>query len=233
MNRKIILTAARIALSLKPHHLAALKHIALAGGLREPVSIASRELGIALGISQQTASQRLLELAKEGFITYSVLARKGQVKIAAKGVEALRREYADYKRMFELAKEILLGGVVESGLGEGAFYMRQKGYKEQFRRKLGYEPYEGTLNLRCSGGALANLEILRQSEGIEIAEFVSGGRTYGGARCFRAKAGGIDCAIIMPLRSHYSDTIEVISRQNLRTRLGLKDGDPIELTIAL
>lgn len=218
---------------MKPHHVATLKHIALLGGLREPVSIASKDFGAAIGVSQQSASQRLLDLVEEGLITRTVVSRRGLVKITAKGAEVLRREYADYKMMFELGKELTLRGAVESGLGEGAFYMRQKGYKEQFIRKLGFEPYEGTLNLRCSGVDLANLEVLRQAEGVAIEEFHSGGRTYGGAKCFRARMTGVDCAVIMPLRSHYSDTVEVISKQNIRARHGLKDGDIVELAVLL
>jgi riboflavin kinase len=218
---------------LKPYHIATLKHIALLGGVKGPVSFSSASLGCVLGVSQQTASKRLLDLARDGLITRNIVARREQVKLTSKGVEALRREHADYKRIFEISKELILRGVVESGLGEGAFYMRQKGYKEQFARKLGYEPYEGTLNLRCSGKDMANLDVLRQADGIQIEEFHSGGRMFGGAKCFRATMSGVECAVIMPLRSHHSDTVELISRVNLRTRLGLKDGDTAELSVLL
>ncbi len=163
----------------------------------------------------------------------NIVSRRSQFKLTSKGVDVLRREFADYKRIFEVTKELTLRSVVESGLGEGAFYMRQKGYKEQFKRKLGYEPFEGTLNLRCPSEELAKLEILRQTDGITIEEFESGGRTFGGAKCFRAKVRGVDCVVIMPLRSHHTETIEVISRQSLRTRHGLTDGDEVELTIQL
>jgi riboflavin kinase len=43
----------------------------------------------------------------------------------------------------------------------------------------------------------------------------------------------VDCAVIIPLRSHYSDTVELISKSNLRTRLGLSDGDSVELSVLL
>jgi len=218
---------------LKPHHIAALKQIAMLGGAREYVSFSSATFGSMLGVSQQTASKRLLDLIREGLISRNIVARREQVKLTVKGAEVLRREFADYKIIFEAAKEIALTGVLTSGLGEGAFYMRQKGYKEQFARKLGYEPYEGTLNLHCSGKDIANLEVLRQAEGIGIDEFRSGGRMFGGAKCFRARLNGADCAVIMPLRSHYSDTVELISKFNLRTRLGLSDGDAVELVVSL
>jgi len=218
---------------LKPHHITALKHIAMLGGVKEHVSFSSATFGSMLGISQQSASKRLLDLTRDGLISRNIVARREQVKLTTKGVEVLRREFADYKIIFEAAKELTLTGVLMSGLGEGAFYMRQRGYKEQFARKLGYEPYEGTLNLRCSGKDLANLEVLRQAEGIQIDEFRSGGRMFGGAKCFRARMASVDCAVIIPLRSHYSDTVELISKSNLRTRLGLSDGDSVELSVLL
>lgn len=203
------------------------------GGAKELISFSSSTLGSMLGVSQQTASKRLLDLISEGLISRNIVARREQVKLTTKGLDVLRREFADYKLIFEVAKELTLTGFLTSGLGEGAFYMRQKGYKEQFARKLGYEPYEGTLNLRCSGKDLANVEVLRQAEGIQIDEFRGGGRMFGGAKCFRARMDNVDCAVIIPLRSHYSDTVELISKFNLRTRLGLSDGDSVELSVLL
>lgn len=218
---------------LKPHHIAALKHIALLGGLHESVILTSKQLGIALGVSQQTASQRLLDLINDGLISRDIISRREYVKLTPKGMEVLRREHADYKRLFEVGKKLLLKGTIVSGLGEGAFYMRQKGYKEQFKKKLLYDPYEGTLNLRLSSSDISKLDIMRQSDGIDIDPFESDGRTYGGAKCLPAKIANIDCTIIMPKRSHHSDIVEVISKQNLRGKLGLKDRDIVELSVFL
>ena len=218
---------------MKPNLIAALKHIALLGGVRETVSFSSKELGLALGISQQAASKRLLDLTREGLIMRNIVSRRESVRLSAKGIDILRREFAEFKLIFDQAKELSLSGVVVSGLGEGAFYMRQKGYKEQFRRLLDYEPFEGTLNMRIPGEELTKLEVLRQAEGMAIEPFESGGRTFGGARCFKAKVQGVDCAVVMPLRSHHSDVVEIISRNNLRARLDLKDGDSVEAIVLL
>jgi riboflavin kinase len=120
-----------------------------------------------------------------------------------------------------------------SGLGEGAFYMRQKGYRDQFRKKLWFEPYEGTLNLKMAGPDLAKMQVLQDSPGIEIAGFEAGGRTFGGAKCFLATAGRVDCAVIMPIRTHHTDVLEVISKHYLRNALGIKDGDIVEMNVTL
>ncbi len=210
-----------------------LKHIALRGGLKDFVALSSRELGAALGVSQQSASQRILELLNDGLIQRDLASRKQRVKIVAKGLETLQREYADYLRIFELRDRIPITGRATSGLGEGAFYMRQKGYKEQFRKKLGFEPYEGTLNLKVSGAELSKLMILLGEKGIPIEGFEAAGRTFGGAKVFRARVKGVDCAVILPIRTHHTDVLEVISKEFLRNRLGIADGEPVALDIEL
>ncbi len=210
-----------------------LKHIALRGGLKDFVALSSRELGAALGVSQQSASQRILELLNDGLIQRDLASRKQRVKIVAKGLETLQREYADYLRIFELRDRIPITGRATSGLGEGAFYMRQKGYREQFRKKLGFEPYEGTLNLKVSGAELSKLMILLGEKGIPIEGFEAAGRTFGGAKVFRARVKGVDCAVILPIRTHHTDVLEVISNEFLRNRLGIADGDPVALDVEL
>src|SRR5438552_18128602 len=101
-----------------------------------------------------------------------------------------------------------ISGTVTSGLREGAFYMRQKGYKDQFRKKLWFEPYEGTLNLKIGGPALAKLQILQDSPGIEIAGFEAAGRTFAGAKCVLATVAHAHCAATMPIRTHHTDAPE-------------------------
>jgi riboflavin kinase len=218
---------------VKPHHIVTLKQIALMGGGDAFIPLSSRELGAALGISQQSASQRILELLGNGLIARDLAVRKQRVKITPEGRDLLRKEYADYQRIFEVRARLTLSGSVTSGLGEGAFYMRQKGYKDQFRRKLWFEPYEGTLNLRLAGGDRAKLEILGGETGIPIDAFEAEGRTFGAAKCFFAKIQDVDCAVILPVRTHHANQLEVISRHYLRGRLGLRDGDVVAVDVTL
>jgi len=37
----------------------------------------------------------------------------------------------------------------------------------------------------------------------------------------------------MPIRTHHTDVLEVISKHYLRTAVGLKDGDVVELIVTL
>ena len=218
---------------MKPYHVETLKAIALMGGLKEYINLSSGELGKLIGVSQQSASQRILEMIRDGLVARDLATRRQRIRLTPKGGEVLRKEYADYQRIYEVKETLTISGTVRSGLGEGAFYMRQRGYKDQFRKKLWFEPYEGTLNLKIRGADLAKLQILQESPGIEISGFEAAGRTFGGAKCFLATSGHIDCAVIMPIRTHHTDVLEVISKHYLRNALGLKDGDIVELAVTL
>ncbi len=133
--------------------------------------------------------------------------------------------------------EMKFAGKVFQGLGEGAYYVGLEGYKTQFKKALGFDPYPGTLNVRLEG----NLETeqkkqLRSFDGIRIDGFESGGRAYGGARCYLAKVGkqGLDAAVLVIDRTHYDDSVlEVISPHYLRGSLGLKNGDPVEISVSV
>ncbi|MEM0448750.1 MAG: DUF120 domain-containing protein [Methanomassiliicoccales archaeon] len=213
--------------------IVALRRIALMGGARDYISLSSRELGEALGISQQSASKRILELLAQGWIVRDLGARRQRIKITQKGLEALRREYLEFQRIFETRDHILIRGKVVTGMGEGQYYVTLEGYSEQFQELLGFKPYEGTLNLRVRQEDLHHLDSLRDSQGIRIKGFERDGRTFGDVICYMAMLQNIECAIVVPTRSHYEDVIEILCKYHLRRTLGLKDGDEVEVRIPL
>jgi riboflavin kinase len=43
----------------------------------------------------------------------------------------------------------------------------------------------------------------------------------------------MECAVVLPVRSHHIDIIEIICKYHLRRSLGLKDGDQVELIVSL
>src|SRR2546430_9251128 len=190
--------------AVKPYHVETLKAIALLGGMKEYVNLSSGELGKLIGVSQQSASQRILELIRDGLVARDLATRRQRIRLTPRGGEVLRKEYADYQRVFELREALTIAGTLTSGLGEGAFYMRQKGYREQFRKKLWFEPYEGTLNLKMNGPDLAKMQILQDSPGIEITGFEAGGRTFGGGECLLGTGGHGDGAGGLPVRIPHS-----------------------------
>jgi riboflavin kinase len=209
----------------------ALRKIALMGGMHDYISISSRELGETLGMSQQSASKRILELLGQGWIVRDLGARRQRIKLTDKGIEALRHEYTEYQRIFETRDHILVHGEVVTGMGEGQYYVNQEGYQEQFLSLLGFKPYEGTLNVRVQPTDVHKLALLQGANGISIQGFERNGRTFGGVVCHMAKIQNIECAVVVPKRSHYEDIIEIICKYHLRRTLGLQDGDMVEVRI--
>jgi riboflavin kinase len=206
----------------------------LQGGIRHSVHISSIKLSKNLGISQQSASRYLIELVDEGYLDRR-LAQGGQVvTILEDGIIALRKEFSEYSLMFGTQKNIEMKGTLETGLGEGGYYISKKGYMRQFQEKLGWEPFKGTFNLRLNEDEIPKIEAMRAAEGMLINGFEQEGRTFGKAWVFKCTLnnGNItveDCAIISPKRTHYKRVVEVISPIFLRKKFNTKDGENCKL----
>ena len=211
----------------------ALRKLALLGAMDDYIAISSRELGEALEMSQQSASKRILELLDEKYIVRDLGARRQRIKLTQKGIDDLKKEYNEYRRIFELTDHITIHGSVVSGMGEGGYYICQDGYKSQFQSKLGFTPFQGTLNIQVDQEDIGKLDVIRSIAGITINGFTSDGRSFGEVIAYKAKIRNIDCAIVVPERSHYVDTIEIICQYHLRRTLSLEDGDHIEVKVNL
>jgi riboflavin kinase len=216
---------------MKPYLLETLKELALLGGLKNRVEISSLELAKQLETSQQTASRYLVELDKKGMIIRELGIKKQLILITNLGEGALQDEHLQYQQIFELTDRVLFKGKVVSGIGEGRYYTEQSGYVEQFKEKLGFVPFPGTLNVEIEYVERNKLRLLKDHRAINIDEFRTRNRTFGGVRCFRAKIDSSDGAIVLPVRSHYSNILEFISKDYLRDNLNLKDGDRVNIEI--
>ena len=86
---------------MKHGHIEALKQLALAGAAKGHADITSSELGGLMGVSQQTASNRILELVELGLITREIRYRRQRIRITDQGLAVLRKEYMDFRRLFE------------------------------------------------------------------------------------------------------------------------------------
>jgi riboflavin kinase, archaea type len=129
-------------------------------------------------------------------------------------------------------------GNVISGMGEGAYYMSLEGYRRQFREKLGYEPYPGTLNIRLTDQIYMKGRLeLGKHPSTFINGFNDGTRTYGWVKCYRATIndGAIDNAAVLVLeRTHYDDSmLEVIAPISIKQAAGIKNGDRIKVQVRL
>jgi len=134
---------------IRPELWEALLKLALLGAVKRPVTLNSSAFARSLGLSQQTASRRLIELERLGLIRRDVHFRGQTVILTERGVEELREVYVELKRIFEEeVGRLTVEGVVFTGLGEGAYYVSREGYRRQFVEKLGFDPYPGTLNIK-------------------------------------------------------------------------------------
>jgi len=217
---------------IKPSLLITLYKLIEVGAYPDEVIFTTAELAKLVGSSQQTASRHLIELEKKGLIHRVRLGRRESVKIMPAGAKYLNSMFLTLRRAFEMKKtELVFEGTVFSGLGEGAYYMSQDGYKKQFREKLGFTPYPGTFNLRVRKEDQEDVRLLEASPFILIEGFTNGNRSFGPAKCFQGKiADKFPCALISPVRTHYEgDVVEIISSEFLRKALDAKDGDVVKV----
>jgi len=114
-------------------------------------------------------------------------------------------------------------GRVVSGGKKAAKFIAMEEYRKEFKRKIGINPYPGTLNL-----IVDKKEYLSEIDGIYINGFTKNGKRFGGVKCFPAIIEHVKCAVIIPEKSK-EKYVEVISSYNLRRKLNLKDGDTVKL----
>jgi riboflavin kinase len=218
---------------IKPSLLITLYKLIEVGAYPDEVIFTTTELAKLLGASQQTASRHLIELERIGLIRRVKLGRRESIKIMNTGIKHLDKMFLNLKRAFEMKRtETVFEGTLFSGIGEGAYYISQEGYKQQFISKLGFAPYPGTMNLRVRNEDQQEVKLLEASPFILIEGFTQGGRSFGPAKCFLSNmADQEESALIFPVRSHYlGDVVEIIAPKFLREALHLKDGDSVKVT---
>lgn len=218
---------------VRPYDIEALKQLALLGGLDDYVELASGDFAALIEASQQTASRRLIELSAESLIQREMGVRRQRIKVTEEGKALLRAEHLAYQRLFSQQDRIPINGTVQTGLGEGRYYLSRDGYQKQFQETLGWIPFPGTLNLELGGAEANKLRFLRRNPVHRIEGFSAEGRTFGGVTCHPARIGAQECAAILPHRSHHTTTLEVIAPVCLRERLPCKDGDRLDVTVFL
>ncbi len=118
--------------------------------------------------------------------------------------------------------------MVTSGKGEAGRFTQLPWLREQMRRKLGFDPYPGTLNVR--------IEQQDQADDLHDLPWVpieAGEAGYCAARALAVEVDGRASAVwILPEISGYpNDQIELMADRPLRALLGLRDGDSVSIQI--
>ena len=126
------------------------------------------------------------------------------------------------------SKNVSLTGVIVRGLGEGAYFMSIPYYQKEIKKKLGFNAYPGTLNLKIGK---KQISLLKNSKSIKIYGYKSNNKVFGGVNCYKAKIKEIDVAIIVPDLTKHKDIIEFIAPVHLKSELKIKDGDKLTLKL--
>jgi riboflavin kinase len=211
---------------------------------QEKLFLTSKEFAHILGVSQQSSSRYLKNLEEEGLIRREMVGRGEWIELTEKGIDSLKKIHQSLKTFLSPKPQLkkILEGKVVSGLGEGAYYIRN--YMEQLKERLGFKPYLGTLNIRLKH----HPEGIERYIKIRIPNFSKEERTFGGisiipVKFFRGTKGmkedtkrkmGVNCYLTIPQRTHHEkNIIELIHRENLREKFKLKDGDEVSVELSL
>ena len=218
--------------------LATLRHLAVKAGADLTTTITCSALSDMLGVSTQTASRRLRQLDAEGLIERTIESHGQRVLINDHGLSALRHEYEQYRYLFDESNEVTLTGTVCTGMGEGQYFVSRPGYKEQFKQRLGYEPFEGTLNAELTPESARRRSAIKCLTPIEIDGWEDEERTYGPAVCYPASLRLTNgeqyepAHVVAPKRTHHdSDQIEILAHDELREILSLDEGDQLTIHV--
>jgi riboflavin kinase len=218
-------------------HVVILSELLLCGAKNNFVELTTGEIAKKIKRSQQLASKELLDLEFFGYIKRNKKSKKYTIKVTEKGYQKVSDLFLFLKTAIESFKHIIdFEGHIITGMGEGAYYMSLKGYKQQFKEKLGYEPYPGTLNIKLNSSSYveAKKEMLKYPS-ITIEGFSDQSRTFGWVKCYPAYINdsvNINSSILILERTHYDDSIiEIIAPFSIKEQFSLKNGDFIKLKV--
>lgn len=217
--------------------LTVLKLLALEGGLAGDVKVTCPALAAKIDVSNQTVWRRLRDLDGAGLVERETVNDGQWLAITIEGEQFLRSEYDDYRRIFGGVTEVELRGTLTNGIREGRHYISLPGYARQFRDRLGYDPYPGTLNVDLDPESIRRRSALSALESIPIDGWEDDDRTYGPAVCYPVtiETGDETCETahaIVPKRTHHDDDqLEIIAPTKLRDELTITDGDPLTIHV--
>lgn len=220
---------------LKLQHILTLAELFSKGARYNFIPITTSSLGKSIRKSQQAASKHLLELESDGYIERLRTGTRVSVRITTKGHAEMLKIASILKSSIETSPTYIeFKGVIVSGMGEGAYYMSMKGYAKQFKSKLGYVPFPGTLNIKLKDKEFIEAKrSLDAHPAIMVNGFSDGKRSYGWVKCYPARINNsLDAALILLERTHHDDSvIELISKDNIKKSVRLSTGSQITIRV--
>ena len=199
--------------------------------------ISTPELCKLIPISQQTISRRILELEEKKYLNRISGSRGGDLELTPKAYAHLEKVFQNLQHVFSSKSCVeQFHGKLKTGMGEGAHYIKNKNYLKQFKSKLGFEPYFGTLNVQVNPEMydFLNKQLKNFNQTI-IQGFENGSRTYGDVVCYlvdiwpegnpNEKVPG--ALLLIQRTSHKPFVCEFISEKCLRESFQIKDDDEV------
>ncbi len=129
--------------------------------------------------------------------------------------------------MTQVTSATMMRGIVRDGQGQGSAFTQLDWVREQFRDKLGFEPYPGTMNVQVN----AAVRTAAQTPlGILIEPATA---DYCAATCRRVRVNGRVYAVwIMPDVPNYPNgLVELMAPVALRKELELEEGDEVSIQV--
>ena len=129
------------------------------------------------------------------------------------------------------SKHTRIRGIIAEGLKESSLFTHIPWVRDQFIKKLGIDPYPGTLNLEIVDDR--DREAFKQIKKQKGAEIIPAQADFCAAKCFHVLVcGKVKGALIIPQVSDYPESkLEIISSMRIRDALSLDVGDTVSVDI--
>ncbi len=129
-------------------------------------------------------------------------------------------------------EDVEITGTVISGAKKASFFTKLEWVKKQSLKKLGFLPFSGTLNVKISVKDSKMVNKLTQNTSLEL---IPDNKNYCSAKVIPVYVSGIKSALIIPNEKvnihEKKNIIEILSPVKLREKLGLTDGDIVNIRI--
>jgi riboflavin kinase len=207
-------------------YLEMLIFIAKKAGVFKALETSTIHIAKELKTSQQTVSRKLRDMERLKLIKRSATQKGLLIQLDEEGRTFLKEHYSALGSIFAEKQEFT--GIITKGIGEGRYYVSLDGYQKQFKEKLGFKAYPGTLNLRVKRPEA--LEFVSSLNAINIDGCETKDRTFGKLTAYIIKVNNIKGAKIIPERTrHEEDIIELIAPVNIKQKLKLKDNSRLRI----
>lgn len=222
---------------IKSEYIITLAKLLLKGAKDNFIEFTSTDIGIEINKSQQAASKIILELQEMKYVERIKKGHGYMIRVTEEGLSSVKK-MSEFLNMAlnSTPGNIHFNGILVSGMGEGKYYMSLEGYRKQFKKKIGYIPYPGTLNIRIFDPlSLENREKIERFSYQFIDGFSDSERTYGWVKCYSAIMNDnvdIQSDLLILERTHHDkNMLEIIAPVNIKQLMGLKNGDNVKVTL--